>query len=91
MPVALLVVLGLVLALVGTAPAQEELSGTITMYPQAYYDTTARPEAGQVIEQIIAEYNEMHPDLTVELVDSIASGTDYRVWLQTRLAGGQAL
>ena len=76
-------------ALFSTSFAQE-LSGTISMYPQAYYTTTQRPEAALAIEEIVAEYNEMHADLTVELIDSIPSGTDYRVWLQTRLAGGQA-
>jgi multiple sugar transport system substrate-binding protein len=79
----------LLIALIGVASAQD-LSGTITIYPQNYYSPDDRPEAAAAVEAVIQEYMDMHPGVTVELVPSVPTGTDYLAWLTTRLAAGNA-
>lgn len=73
------------------ASAQDsELSGTISFYPQGYYDPDANAESAAVVEQVMADYMALNPGVTVELVPSVPTGTDYRAWLTTRLAAGNA-
>lgn len=84
----LLILCALVVA-IGVTTAQD-LSGTITVYPQGYYAPDQNPEAAAIIEQIAADYMALNPGVTVELVPQVPTGTDYRAWLTTRLAAGQA-
>ena len=75
----------------GISLAQEdELSGTIVFYPQNYYAPDQRPEAAAVVESTIAAYEELHPNVNVELEPLIGSTDEYRTWLLTRLSAGQA-
>ncbi len=76
---------------IGVSLAQEEeLSGTITFYPQNYYAPDQRPEAAAVVEEVVAEYMALNPGVTVQLEPVIGSTDEYRTWLTTRLAAGQA-
>lgn len=68
----------------------QDLSGTITFYPQGYYAPDQNAEAAAVVEQIMQEYMDLNPGVTVELVPQVPTGTDYRAWLTTRLAAGNA-
>ncbi len=87
----LAVLCSLVIAIVGVASAQDtELSGTITLYPQEYYRPDQDPEGAAAVEAVIQEYTAMNPGVTVELVPSVPTGTDYTAWLTTRLAAGNA-
>jgi ABC-type glycerol-3-phosphate transport system substrate-binding protein len=79
------------LIIIGGVSAQDaELNGTIQFYPQQYYAPEARPEAAKAVEELFAEYMETHPGVTVELVPYISSSDEYRTWLLTRLAAGEA-
>lgn len=71
--------------------AQDEaLNGTVTFYPADYYSPDLYPEAAAEFEALMAEYEELHPEVTVELVPAVPTGTNYVTWLTTRLAAGQA-
>lgn len=70
--------------------SEQELSGTITFYPQNYYNPDARPEAAAVVEELFAEYENMNPGVKVELIPYVGGSNEYRAWLLTRLAAGQA-
>jgi ABC-type glycerol-3-phosphate transport system substrate-binding protein len=74
----------------GISLAQDALSGTVTLYPENYYNPDLYPEAAAEVEALMAEYQELHPDVTVELVPQVPTGTNYVTWLTTRLAAGQA-
>jgi multiple sugar transport system substrate-binding protein len=71
--------------------AQGELSGTLTVYPQAYYSPESDAETAAVMEQIAQDYMELHPEVTIELVPALGgSETDYYTWLSARIAAGEA-
>jgi len=81
----------LVVVLVGVASAQDsELSGTITLYPQEYYRPDQDADGAAAVEAVIQDYMALNPGVTVELVPNVPTGTDYRAWLTTRLAAGNA-
>jgi raffinose/stachyose/melibiose transport system substrate-binding protein len=66
------------------------LSGELSVYLQAYYNTDANPETSAIAEKIAKSYEELHPGVKITLVPDLPSGTDYATWLTTRMAAGQA-
>lgn len=88
---AILAVATVALGLGTTVLAQNDaLEGTVTFYPADYYSPDLYPEAAAEFEALMAEYEELHPEVTVELVPAVPTGTNYVTWLTTRLAAGQA-
>lgn len=73
-----------------SASGESGLSGTISFYPQAYYNAEANPDAAKVVEQVVADYTAQKPDVKVELVPYVGDSNTYRPWLLTRLAAGEA-
>lgn len=93
-PLPVMAITALLFALVvGVVPglAQSEFSGTLTVYPQAYYSPDSDAETAAVMESIAQEYMELHPGVTIELVPALGgSETDYYTWLSARIAAGEA-
>ena len=82
---ALYVVLG------ASALAQEgTFSGELSVYLNAYYDPANAPETAELMRQIATEYEELHPDVSVKLVDSLPSTQDLETFLAARMSAGQA-
>ncbi len=75
---------------VAPAPQKVVLSGKLQFYPQNYYNPQASPDAAKVIEQVVADYTKANPNVQIELVPLIGDTTQYRQYLLTRLAAGQA-
>ena len=74
----------------GTDSGEAALSGSISFYPQNYYNPEARPEAAAVVEQVVADYMATNPDVAVELIPYVGDSNTYRTWLLTRLSAGEA-
>lgn len=66
------------------------LSGEISIYPQNYYNPDANPEGAAVVEALVAEYEALHPDVSVDLIPYVGDSNEYRTWLLTRLSANQA-
>ena len=74
-----------------SAVAQEQtFSGELSVYLNAYYDPANAPETAELMRQIAAEYEEMHPDVTIKLVDSLPSTQDLETFLAARMSAGQS-
>ncbi len=73
-----------------TALAQEALSGELSVYLNAYYDPANAPETAELMRQIAAEYEALHPDVTIKLVDSLPATQDLETFLAARMAAGQS-
>lgn len=74
----------------GDTTGDSELSGSISFYPQNYYNPEARPEAAAIVEGVIADYQAENPNVEVELIPYVGDSNTYRSWLLTRLAAGEA-
>lgn len=68
---------------------------TIEVYLQNIYDPTQYPETSKILEEIVDEYERLHPDIKIVLIPAEdggggASGTEYniRTWLTARMAAG---
>lgn len=70
--------------------SETALSGQLQFYPQNYYNPEARPEAAQVVEEVVADYMAQNPGVEIELVPLVGDTAQYRQFLLTRLAAGQA-
>lgn len=74
-----------------SAVAQKQtLSGELSVYLQAYYDPANEPETSEVARQIVAEYEKLHPDVTIKLVDNLPSTQDSETFLAARMAADQS-
>ena len=93
---ALLVCIAMLLtAFPATVLAENELTyqGTITMYAQALTpveQSETNPRAITGFKTVAEQWEAMHPGITIEFLDQVASGTDYLTWLKTKMAGAQA-
>ncbi|MCB0047125.1 MAG: carbohydrate ABC transporter substrate-binding protein [Caldilineaceae bacterium] len=72
------------------ADADAELSGSLSFYPQNYYNPEALPDAAAVVEAVRDEYTTENPGVSIELVPYVGDANTYRSWLLTRLSAGQA-
>jgi ABC-type glycerol-3-phosphate transport system substrate-binding protein len=66
--------------------------GEITFYAQAYTPiepTANTPNPPRYLNRIIAEYERLHPNITITLVPPLAPGSDYITWVRTQAAGAQ--
>lgn len=91
----LVFIIGISTLAIGTSPvsttsAQDsELSGELTVYLQAYYDTGNDPATAELAEEIVQEYIDMHPGVTIELVDNLPAD-QVETLLTTRMSAGEA-
>ncbi len=89
---ALLLVVTLVLSVAPGIFAQEEMSGTISWYPQYYYQPDNEGETPQAmaaaVEAVAQDYMDLHPGVTIDLLPS--RGAAYGEWLGTMMAAGTA-
>ncbi len=44
------------------------------MLLQCYYDPNVEPDTAKVAEELVAEYETLHPDVDIELVPNLPSG-----------------
>jgi ABC-type glycerol-3-phosphate transport system substrate-binding protein len=86
----LLLVFALLLAALGPVLAQDGTSGEITVDYQAYYRPEQDAETAAISDSIAAEYMEMNPNATVNLLPDLPSGTSRTTWLASRIAAGEA-
>lgn len=66
--------------------------GEITMYAQAYTPiepTANTPNPPRYLNRIVAEYEALHPNITINLIPPLAPGSDYITWVRTQAAGAQ--
>jgi len=66
--------------------------GEITFYAQAYTPiepTANTPNPPRYLNRIIAEYQKLHPNITITLIPPLAPGSDYITWVRTQAAGQQ--
>ena len=85
--------LGLVSCLIWSASAvaqKQTLSGELSVYLQAYYDPTNDPETAEIARQIVAEYEKLHPDVTIKLVENLPATQDLETFLAARMSAGQS-
>ena len=92
---ALMLCVVMMLATFAVTASAEELTyqGTITMYAQALTPVEAsetNPRAITGFKTVAEQWEAMHPGITIEFLDQVASGTDYLTWLKTKMAGAQA-
>ena len=64
---AFLLVVTLVLSVAPGIFAQDEMSGTISWYPQFYYAPDMRPEMSAAVEAVAQDYMDLHPGVTIKL------------------------
>lgn len=67
--------------------------GTITMYAQGYSPdtpTATRPNPPTKFKDVAAQWQALHPGITIDFIANLEAGQDYMTWLKTRLAGGAA-
>ena len=78
-------------ALGGGVLAQDsDISGEITVHLQVYYRPEQHPEHSAIAEQVAAEYMEMHPNATVNLLPDTPDTSASTTWLTARMAAGEA-
>ena len=78
-------------ALGGGVLAQDsDISGEITVHLQVYYRPEQHPEHSAIAEQVAAEYMEMHPNATVNLLPDTPDTSASTTWLAARMAAGEA-
>lgn len=66
--------------------------GEITVYAQAYTPiepTANTPNPPRYLNRIVAEYQALHPNITITLIPPLAPGSDYITWVRTQAAGQQ--
>ena len=85
---ALLLVMALVLSVAPGIFAQDEMSGTVSWYPQFYYAPDTRPEMSAAVEAVAQDYMDLHPGVTIKLEPSREAA--YYEWLGTMMAAGTA-
>jgi len=68
---------------------------TIEVFLQAAYDPTQYPETAKTLENIVNEYEKLHPNIDIVLIPSQdagggAGGSEYNIrsWLTARMAAG---
>ena len=87
----LFLVFTLLFAAFGTATAQDsDISGEITVHLQVYYRPDQHPEHSAIAEQVAAEYMEMHPNATINLLPDTPDTAGSTTWLAARMAAGEA-
>ncbi len=86
--VLLLVVL--VGSLSATLAQDEELSGTLTVFLQTYYNPATNAETAQISEEIASEYESLHPGVDIQLVPDLPAGQDYETFLAARFSADEA-
>ena len=67
--------------------------GSITMYAQAYSPdtpTATRPNPPTKFREVAAQWQALHPGITINFIANLEAGQDYMTWIKTRLAGGAA-
>ncbi|MCB0060662.1 MAG: extracellular solute-binding protein, partial [Caldilineaceae bacterium] len=66
--------------------------GEISFYAQGYTPiepTSNTPNPPRYLNRIVAEYQRLHPNITITLIPPLAPGTDYITWVRTQAAGQQ--
>jgi ABC-type glycerol-3-phosphate transport system substrate-binding protein len=75
---------GLVLLAAVPAMAQTKISA----YLNQFYAPETYPQIAEVTQKLVAEYQQLHPDVTIELIPHIADVNAYQAWLTTRFTAG---
>ena len=65
-----MVIVTLVLSVAPGIFAQDEMSGTVSWYPQFYYAPDTRPEISAAVEAVAQDYMDLHPGVTIDLLPS---------------------
>ncbi|MCB9147869.1 MAG: extracellular solute-binding protein [Caldilineaceae bacterium] len=66
--------------------------GEISFYAQAYTPiepTSNTPNPPRYLNRIVAEYEQLHPNIKITLIPPLAPGSDYITWVRTQAAGQQ--
>ena len=71
-------------------PDAKGLEGTIGFTPQAYFGPQVYPEAARMTEDLVQRYQQIHPEVNIDLIELPDSESGIRTWLTTRIAGGRA-
>jgi len=85
---ALLLVMMLVLSVAPGISAQDEMSGTVSWYPQFYNAPDTRPEMSAAVEAVAQDYMDLRPGVSIELLPSREAA--YNEWLGAMMAAGTA-
>lgn len=59
----------------------------ITWYPQEYYQPQAYPQTAKVVEEVVKNYEALHPNVEIKLVQ-VPSSANYTEWMAAQVAAG---
>jgi ABC-type glycerol-3-phosphate transport system substrate-binding protein len=86
-----LLILLLIVSISSSVSAQErELSGELEVFLQSYYPPDTEAPIRAVAEEIVADYQALHPGVTIRLVPNLTAGVGFGPWLTARMAAGTA-
>lgn len=72
------------------APAATGDKQKLSVYLQCYFDPNVEPDTAKIAEQLVADYEALHPDVDIELVPNQPSGVDFETFLAARMAANES-
>jgi raffinose/stachyose/melibiose transport system substrate-binding protein len=83
-------IFGIVMSLtIGTTILADDTTPvTLTFFPQNYYDPSQHPDIANLVEQVVKSYEELHPNVKIELIPNFSS-QDYETWLTAQFVAGK--
>jgi len=71
-------------------PEANGLKGDISFTPQNYYAPQTYPDSSEIVMELAEKYQNIHPDVKLNLIELPPNETDARTWLTTRITANKA-